>query len=107
KAGGCSTRCGATGNCLRPLSGEMLARYCARLGARPVQRCNDRLAFLADDVGGIVVIVIVRFHHVEYHRLRLIAGGAPNAGGPASTSIFLPLPRRGLARRLVAVGVRS
>jgi hypothetical protein len=27
-----------------------------------------------------VLILIVRFHHVEYHRLRFIGGGPPNSG---------------------------
>jgi hypothetical protein len=48
--------------------------------ARPVQCRDDRLAFGADNVCRVVIILIVRFHHVEDHRLRLIAGGAPNSG---------------------------
>ena len=52
---------------------------CQRLQAEARQ---SGTAFLADDVGGIVVILIVRLHDVEYHRLRLVAAGAPNSGKP-------------------------
>jgi len=48
------------------------AYWCAR---QP--RGRSALIFVADDFGGIVIL---RLHHVEYHRLRLIAGGAPNSG---------------------------
>jgi hypothetical protein len=49
---------------------------------------NPLVAELAGDVGGIVVILIVCFHHLEYHRLRLIAGGHQTRGNRASTSMF-------------------
>src|SRR5262245_21020350 len=45
-----------------------------------MQRGDDRLAFAADNVRRVVLVLIVRFHHVEDHRLRLIAGGAPHTG---------------------------
>jgi hypothetical protein len=45
-----------------------------------MQRGNDGLAFAADNVRRVVLVLIVRFHHIEDHRLRLIAGGAPNSG---------------------------
>jgi hypothetical protein len=65
--------------------GGSFIRLRGPLGARAsstrrVQRGNDRLALGADNVGRIVIILIIRFHHVEDHRLRLIAGGAPNSG---------------------------
>jgi hypothetical protein len=43
-----------------------------------VQCRDDRLALGADNVCRVVMILIVRFHHVEDHRLRLITGRAPN-----------------------------
>jgi len=48
--------------------------------ARRVQRGDDRLALGAYNVCRVVIILIVRFHHVEDHRPRLIAGRAPNPG---------------------------
>jgi hypothetical protein len=49
------------------------------LGARRVQRCDDRLALGADDVCGILFVLIVGFEHVEDQRLDVVAGGAPYA----------------------------
>jgi hypothetical protein len=45
-----------------------------------MQRCYDGLALAAHNVCRVVLVLIVRFHHVENHRLRLIAGGTPNSG---------------------------
>src|SRR5262245_65888504 len=45
-----------------------------------MQRGDNRLAFAADNVRRVVLVLIVRFHHVEDQRLRLIAGGAPHTG---------------------------
>jgi hypothetical protein len=38
---------------------------------------DDRLALGADDVCGIVLVLIAGFEHVEDQRLDLVAGGAP------------------------------
>src|SRR4029450_13621371 len=43
-----------------------------------MQRGNDRLAFVADDVSGVVIVLVVRWHHVESHRLDFLAGIAPH-----------------------------
>jgi len=56
----------------------LLLRTPGRWALGPCSVAMIDVAFLADDVGGIVVILIVRPHDVEYHRLRLIAGRAPN-----------------------------
>src|SRR5262245_29913123 len=48
--------------------------------AQCMRRGDDRLAFAQDNVRRVVLVLIVRFHHVEDHRLRLIAGGAPHTG---------------------------
>jgi hypothetical protein len=48
--------------------------------ARCMQCRDDRLAFVAENVRYIVIVLFVRLHHVENHRLRLLAGGTINAG---------------------------
>src|SRR5262245_13906128 len=52
----------------------------ARWALGPCSVAMIDLHSLQTMVSGIVVVLIVRLPHVEYHRLRLIAGGAPNSG---------------------------
>ena len=54
----------------------LLGAPASRVGARCVQRCDDRPTLGANNVRRVVIILIVRFHHVKDHRLRLIAGWA-------------------------------
>src|SRR5262245_2654632 len=49
------------------------------LGARGMESRDDRPAFSANDVGGIVIVLIVRLHHIEDRPLDLLAGVAPHA----------------------------
>jgi hypothetical protein len=42
-----------------------------------VQRGDDRLAFVADDVGDVARVLIAGRHHIEDHPLYLLAGIAP------------------------------
>jgi hypothetical protein len=44
-----------------------------------VQRHEDRLALIADDVSRFVVILVVCFHHIENYRLDFPTGVAPSA----------------------------
>ena len=53
-----------------------------------------------------MVIVIVRLHHVEYHRLHLIAGGAPKLGGTVLVRPYSSLSRVA-ASRVAAFARRS
>jgi hypothetical protein len=43
-----------------------------------VQRGDDGLAFVADDVRGVVIVLPVRLHNVEDHGLYLLAGVTPD-----------------------------
>jgi hypothetical protein len=45
-----------------------------------VQRGDDRLAFVADDVGDVARVLIAGRTHIEDHPLYLLAGIAPHAG---------------------------
>jgi hypothetical protein len=57
-----------------------------------VQRHEDRLALIADDVSRFVVIPFVRFHNVEYYRLDFPAGVTPRAGkvNPSASRLAHP-----------------
>ena len=52
-----------------------------------VQRSDDRLAFVADDVGDVARVLIAGRHHIEDHPLYLLAGIAPHAGKRSNVSI--------------------
>src|SRR5262249_24249225 len=85
----------ANGSLRRSISWPAIARAFAALSVRTPARGRSALIFVADDVGGIVIL---RLHHVEYHRLRLTAGGAPNSGHPGwRLHVLAPFLRR-LAR---------
>src|SRR5262245_33605447 len=47
--------------------------------ARGVQCSDDRRAFVADNIGGGVRVLLVCGHHIERHRLHLAAGVTPGA----------------------------
>ena len=70
----------AAGGALDLVTRTVADRLSVSMHPARMQRRDDRLAFGANNVRGVVVALIVSPHHVEDHWLRLAAGVAPNEG---------------------------